>query len=149
MALQEKLMDDLKAVMKKGDKVRLSTLRMLRAKIKNAEIDQGSTLDDAAVVQVIAKDIKQHKESITAFRDGNRPDLVAKEEAEMAILLEYMPEQISRDEIIAIAKKVMAEVGATGPHDKGKVMGKLMAQLRGKADGQEINMIVSELLTGS
>ena len=149
MALQEKLMDDLKAVMKKGDKVRLSTLRMLRAKIKNAEIDHGSTLDDAAVVQVIAKDIKQHKESITAFRDGNRPDLVAKEEAELAILLEYMPEQISRDEIITIARQVIGEVGATGPHDKGKVMGRLMAQLNGKADGQEINAIVSELLSGS
>lgn len=149
MALQDKLMEDLKGAMKGGDKLRQSVIRMVRARIKNAEIDQQDKLDDAGALKAIAKEVKQHKESISAFSDGNRPDLVAKEEAELAILLEYMPKQMPREGIMAAARQVIEEVGASGPHDKGKVMSKLMAQLGGKADGREVNAIVMELLDGS
>ena len=149
MTLQDKLMDDLKNAMRKGDKVRRSVIRMVRAGIKNAEIAKQSPLDDADVLAVIAKDVKQHKESIAEFTKGNRPDLVSKEEAELAILLSYLPQQMSRDEILAAAGKVIEEVGARGLGDKGKVMPKLIAQLKGKADGRDINAVVTELLSGA
>ena len=145
--LQEKLMDDLKAAMKGRDRLRQLVIQLVRAGIKNAEIAQQKTLDDAGVLGVIAKEAKQRRESIAAFNKGNRPDLVAKEEAELAILLEYLPQQISREEIIAAACQVIKEVGAQGPGDKGKVMQKLMPQLKGKAEGSAINEIVIGLLS--
>ena len=94
------------------------------------------------------KQARQHRESIDAFQKGNRPDLTAKEEAELAVLLEYMPQQMSRQEIVAAARKVIEEVGADGPGEKGKVMSKLMPQLKGEAPGAEINAVVMELLAG-
>ena len=148
MALQKKLMDDLKTAMKSGDKLRLSVIRMIRAKIKNAEIEKRDALDDGEVLKVIARDVKQHKESITAFKDAGRTELAEKEEAELAMLMEYMPQQMSRDEVVAIVKQVIDETGAVGPQGKGKVMGKIMAQVAGKADGKEVNEIVMELLAG-
>jgi len=141
------LMDDLKAAMKGRDRSRQLVIQLVRAGIKNAEIAQQKTLDDAGVLGVIAKEAKQRRESIAAFKKGNRPDLVAKEEAELAILLEYLPQQISREEIIAVACQVIKEVGAQGPGDKGKVMQKLMPQLKGKAEGSAINEIVIGLLS--
>jgi len=146
--LQEKLMDDLKAAMKGRDKLRHLVISLVRAAIKNAEIAQQRTMEDPDVLGIIAKEAKLRRESIEAFKKGDRPDLVAKEEAELAILLEYLPKQISRDEIIAAARQVIAEVGAQGPADKGKVMPKLMPQLKGKAEGREINDIVTKLLSG-
>jgi uncharacterized protein YqeY len=148
MALQQRLADEQKSAMKSKDKLRLSVIRMVRAKIKNAEIEKRDVLNDDEVLKVIARDVKQHKESITAFKDGNRPELAEKEEAELAMLMEYMPRQMSRDEVVAIVKQVIDEAGATGPQDKGKVMGKIMAQVSGKADGKEVNEIVMELLAG-
>ena len=103
-------------------------------------------MDDANILGIIAKEVKQRRESIEAFTQGNRPDLVAQEEAEMAILEGYLPQQMTREEIVTAARQVIAEVGAEGPRDKGKVMPKLVAQLKGKADGQEINAVVTELL---
>jgi uncharacterized protein YqeY len=147
--LQEKLMNDLKAAMKGGDKQRKLVISLIRAGIKNAEIAKQKTLDDAGVLDVIAKEARQRRESITEFKKGNRPDLVAKEEAELAILLEYLPQQISREEIIAAARQVIKEVDAQGPGDKGKVMQKLMPQLKGKAEGSAINEIVTGLLGGT
>ncbi len=147
--LQEKLMNDLKAAMKGRDRLRQLVIQLVRAGIKNAEIAQQKTLDDAGVLGVIAKEAKQRRESIAAFKKGNRPDLVAKEEAELAILLEYLPQQISREEIIAAACQVIKEVGAQGLGDKGKVMQKLMPQLKGKAEGSAINEIVIGLLSGT
>jgi uncharacterized protein YqeY len=147
--LQEKLAADLKEAMKSGDKTRLEVVRMLRAGIKNAEIKQQKSLEDPDILGVIAKEAKQRRESIAEFTKGNRPDLVAKEEAELAIILGYLPEQISREEIVAAARQVIEEVGARGPGDKGKVMQKLMPQLKGKAEGRDINETVTELLGGS
>ncbi|MGB2582771.1 MAG: GatB/YqeY domain-containing protein [Dehalococcoidia bacterium] len=142
-------MTDLREAMKSGDKIRLEVLRMARASIKNAEIAQQKSLDDPDILGIIAKEGKQRRESIAEFKKGNRQDLVDKEEAELAILLEYLPEQISREEIVATARRVIEEVEARGPGDKGKVMQKLMPQLKGKAEGREINEVVTELLSGS
>ncbi len=139
-------MDDLKQAMRGGDKLRRAVIRLLMAGIKNAEIAKQSDLDDADILGIIAKEVRQRKESIEAFRQGNRDDLVAQEEAEMAVLQEYLPDQMTREEIIAEARRVIGEVGAQGPGDKGKVMPGLIARLKGRADGREINAVVTELL---
>jgi len=148
VALLQKLKDDLKQALKNGDKARVSAIRLIIADVNNAEIDQGAPLDDGSVVGVIAKKVRQYKESIDAFSKGNRQDLVEKEESELAVLLPYLPQQMSRDEIVTAARQVIDEVGARGPSDKGKVMSKIMAQLKGKAEGREINDVVTELLAG-
>jgi uncharacterized protein YqeY len=145
--LQKKLMEDLKQAMKAGDTVKRSVIRLTMAAIKNAEIAKQKALEDSDVLGVIAKEIRQRKESIEAFKLGKRPELVAQEEAEMAILEGYMPAQMSRDEIVAEARKVIKEVGAGGLGDKGKVMPSLIAKLKGKADGRVINEVVTELLS--
>lgn len=144
--LRLKLDGDLKQSMRDGDKVKLSTIRLLKAAIVNAEIARNAPLDDTDILGVIAKEVKQRLESIEAFKLGNRQDLVAKEEAEMAVLNGYLPRQLTREEILAEARKIIQEVGAQGPRDKGKVMPKLVAQLKGRADGREINAVVTELL---
>ena len=145
--LKQKLNDDLKQALRSGDKAKTSTLRLLLSAMKYAEIAKQAPVTDPDILGVIAKEIKQRKESIEAFKQGNRQDLVAKEEAEMAVLNSYMPQQLTREEIIAEARQVIAEVGAQGPGDKGKVMPKLIAKLKGRADGREINAIVTELLS--
>jgi len=145
--LMQKLADDLKQTLRDGDKLRRSVIRLVMAAIKNAEIARQTTLDDADILGVITKEARQRRESIDAFKQGNRPDLVAQEEAELAILNEYLPQQISREEIIQAARQIIDEVGAQGIRDKGKVMPQLIAQLKGKADGREINAVVSELLS--
>ena len=148
MALLQKLKDDLKQALKNGDKARVSAIRLVIADVNNAEIDQGAPLDDGSVVGVIAKKVRQYRESIDAFSKGNRQDLVEKEESELAVLLPYLPQQMSRNEIITAARQVIDEVGARGPGDKGKVMSRIMAQLKGQAEGREINDVVTELLAG-
>ncbi len=145
--LKKKINDDIKQAMKSGDTVKRSTLRMLIASINNAEIARQSALDNSDILGAIAKEVKRHQESIDAFKLGNRQDLVDKEEAEMAILKGYLPEQMTRDDIVAAAREVIGAVGAQGPGDKGKVMKELMPRLKGKADGKEINDIVTELLS--
>ena len=144
--LSEKLNNDLKQAMRGGDKVRRSVIRLVLAAIQNAEIARQAALEDNDVLGIIAKEARQHEESIEAFRQGNRHDLVVQEEAELAVLQGYLPQQITRDEIIAEAHRVIEEVGAQGPGDKGKVMPKLIAQLKGRADGREINAVATELL---
>jgi uncharacterized protein YqeY len=146
MTLQERLRDDLNQAMKRGDKSRRLVLRLALAGVQNAEIAQGSPLDDSGVLGIIAKEVRQHRESIEAFTQGNRPDLVSQEETELAVLLEYLPQQMSREEITRVARQVIEEVGARGVKDKGKVMPKLVAQLKGRADGRDINAVASELL---
>lgn len=146
MSLQEKLNTDLKTAMRARDEVRMLVLRSLLSAMNYAEIAKQKKLDDSSVIEVISREIKQRRESIEAYEKGNRPDLVGKEKAEMAVLQEYMPAQMGRDEITALAQKVIEEVGAKAAGDKGKVMQKLMPQVKGKADGGEVNSIVTELL---
>ena len=145
--LKQKLTDDIKQAMKSGDNVRRSVLRLLMAAINNAEIARRATLEDADILGTITKEVRQRQESIDAFKQGNRDDLIAKEEKEKEILQEYLPEQMSREEIVDAVRQVIKEVGAQGPGDKGKVMPRIIAQLKGKADGREINAVVTELLT--
>jgi uncharacterized protein YqeY len=148
MGLIEQIRSDLDQSIRQKDNLRCTTLRLLISSIHNAEIDQQhKTLDDAGVGSIVAKEIKKRRESIEAFEKGNRPDLVAKEKAELDILSKYLPQQMSHDEITTVAKQVIAEVGAKGAGDKGKVMGKLIAQTKGKADGKEVSDIVTELLS--
>ncbi len=144
--LKQKLTDDLKQALRAGQKTRISSIRLVLSSINYAQIAKQAELTDADILGVIAKELRQRTESIEAFKKGNRPDLVAQEEAEVAILQIYMPKQMTRDEIVAEARRVIAEVGAQGITDKGKVMPKLIAQLKGKADGREINTVVTELL---
>jgi uncharacterized protein YqeY len=133
--------------MRDGDKVKRSAIRLAIAAIKNAEIARQAALEDGDILGVIAKEIRQRKESIEAFKQGGRQELVAIEEAEMAVLEQYLPRQMSRDEIVAEARRIIDEVGgAEGIRDKGKVMPPLIARLKGKADGREINEVVTELL---
>jgi len=146
MSLAQKIRTDLEQSLRKNDKLRCSVLRLALSSIRNAEIAQQKTLDDDGILIVMDKEAKMRRESIEAFEKGNRPDLVAKETAELAILLEYLPEQMTREQIVAVARKVISELGAASPKDKGKVMSQLMPQLRGKAQGQEVSEVVTELL---
>jgi uncharacterized protein YqeY len=145
--LKQRLTDDIKQAMKDGDTVRRSVLRLLMSSVKNAEITKQADLDNSDILGIIAKEVRQHQESIESFKQGNRQDLVVKEEAEMAILQGYLPQQMTREEIVEAARQVIGEVGAQGPGDKGKVMKDLMRKLKGRADGKEINNIVTELLS--
>jgi uncharacterized protein YqeY len=157
MSLKDQLSADLRDAMRSGDETRKSTLRMLIASVRNAEIppERGAEaasgrneLDDAGVLDVVRKEIKQRRDSIEMYRKAGRDDLVAVEEAEVAVLQAYLPQQMSRDQIEAVARAVIERTGATGPADKGKVMPAIMAGLRGKAEGRDINAVVTELLGG-
>jgi len=148
MNLNERLTEDMKAALKAGPagKLRLETIRFLRAAIKNAEIEKHAPLSDDEILGIITKQVKQLRESLADFQRSNRQDLVEKAEAEIAILSEYLPKQLSADEVRDLARTVIAQVGAQGPKDMGKVMGPLMAQVRGRADGKMVQQIVKELL---
>jgi uncharacterized protein YqeY len=145
--LRQKLDADLKQALRSRDALRCSVIRMVLSAINYTEIAKQKKLDDGDILGVLAHEVKQRHESIDAYRKGNRADLVSKEEAELAILKEYQPQQMTREEVMAEAKKVIAEVGAQGIRDKGKVMARLMPQLKGKAEGQVINTVVTELLS--
>ncbi len=149
MTLVQRIRSDLEQSIRKEDKRRCLVLRSVLASMRNAEIAQQKDLDDSGILVVLDKEAKMRRESIEAFEKGNRPDLVANEKAELAILLEYLPEQMSREEIVAAARKAISELGATSPKDKGKVMSQLMPQLRGRAQGQEVSDVVSELLSST
>jgi uncharacterized protein YqeY len=144
--LKDKIQEALKGALKRQQGVEVSTLRLLLSEIKYAEIAQQKPADDRKVLDVIGREVKRRRESIEAFKKGNRDDLAAQEEAELAVLMSYLPKQMSREEVIAAARQAIETVGAMGPSDKGKVMAQLMPQLRGKADGKEASEIVSELL---
>ena len=144
--LKQKLADDLKQAMKGGDTVRRSAIRLVMAAISNAEIARRGALEDSDILGILAKGARLCQESIDAFKQGGRLDLVAQEEAELAVLQDYLPQPMTREEVVAAARQIIAEVGAQGLGDKGKVMPKLVAQLKGRADGREINTVVTELL---
>ena len=133
--------------MRARDALRRDTIRMVEAAIKNAEIDKrGSELAEADVLAILQRQVKQRRESIDQFRQGGREDLAEKEEQEITVIERYLPAQLSRDEIEARAQAVIDQVGASGPGDRGKVMGMLMRELRGEADGAVVNAVVSDLL---
>jgi uncharacterized protein YqeY len=150
MPLKEQLTADLTDAMRQSDDVRKSTLRMLLAAINVAEVagPERRQLSDEQVMQVLMKQVKQHHDSIEEFQKAGRQDLVDQEAAELKVLEAYMPPQMPREEIEAEARKAIAEVGAKGPSDKGKVMQTLMPRLSGRAEGREINAVVTELLAG-
>jgi len=149
VALAETIRGDLEQALRNKDKLRCSTLRMLLSTIHNIEIDQRKPIDDQGVIAALDKEAKKRRESIEAFEKGNRQDLVAQEKAELEILLSYMPEQMSREEVAEFVRKAISELGIKGPGDKGKLMSQIMPQLKGRAPGQEINAIVTELLSGN
>lgn len=146
MTLKERLSADLRDALRGGDERRKTTIRMVTAAIRNAEIAAGRELDDAGVLQVLQREVKQRRDSIAEFRKGHRQDLVDKEEGEIGVLQMYLPRQLTRDEITVEARNVIAEVGAAGAGDKHKVMPVLMRRLAGKADGRLINEVVTDLL---
>ena len=141
-------MADLKVALQEKDASRALVIRYLRNAIQYREKDVGKELDEAAVMEILARQVRERRESIVAFEAGQRHDLVEKERAELAILEVYMPEQLSQDKILELAQQVVAEVGATSIRDKGKVMSKLMPQIRGKGDGNVANEIVTQILSG-
>lgn len=146
MGLSDQMMADQKVAMRNHQEIRLSTIRMARAAIINEQIEKRRPLEEAEVLSVLVRQVKQRRESIEEFGKGNRPDLVAKEQAEMEVLLGYMPQQMTREEIEQRARATVQQVGATGPNDFGKVMSKLAPELKGRADGKLISEVVRGLL---
>jgi len=138
----------MRQAMRDRDDLKRSVLRLLLAAIKNAEIEKRDSLENSEILGVIAKEAKQRDESIESFKQGGRQDLVEKEEAELSVLRQYLPRQFSREEIITEARRIIEEVEAKSQRDKGKVMSKIIPLLKGKADGKEVNEIVTELLNG-
>lgn len=147
MNLKEKIEHDLIDSMKAHDENKLSVLRMLKSAIKNIEIAKQKDLEEADVLQVIQSQIKSRRDSIDLYNKGGRPELAEKEESEIKILIEYLPEQLGEEEIKAIVAKAVTELGAAGMQDMGKVMGKIMPEVRGKADSTLVSQIVKESLT--
>ena len=146
MSLWDRLDKDLMDAMRNRDVLRRSVLRLLRSAIQNEEIGTQETLDDDGVVGVLVRQAQQRRESIEAFAKGGRQDLVEKEKSELAVILEYLPKQMSSEEITKMLQQAIDEVGATGPQDMGKLMGRVMPQMRGKAEGREVSSIASKLL---
>ena len=147
MSLKDQLNNDLKVAMKSKDKLRTETLRGLKSAIKYAEIEAGTEFGDEDVTAVIVKQAKQRRDSITEFQKGQRTDLVEKETAELAILEQYLPAQLSESEIKDKARTIIAELGVTDIKGMGQVMKRLMAELKGQADGKVVNQVVRELLS--
>lgn len=146
MHLKDRLMEDMKDSMKKGEQIKLSAIRMVRAGIKNKEIEIGRELKDEDVVGVISSAIKQRKDSYAQFLNANRMDLAEKEKKEIEVLSIYLPEQMGEDEIKKRIKEIISETGATTSKDIGRVMKILMPEMKGKADGNLVNKIAREML---
>ncbi len=147
MSLEARFDQDLKHAMKAQDTVRLGTLRLLKAALRNAAIEKRQEqLSDADVLPILSRQIKQRRESIDAYRQGGRADLIAKEEAELAVLLTYEPPQLSDQELQTLIDGAIANTGAAGPADQGKVMKQLMGQVQGRADGKRVSQLVTATL---
>ena len=146
MTLRNKIEEDIIVAMRGRDQPRLDALRFLKSAVQAVEKSEGKTLDDDSLVQVIAKQVNDRRESIRMFQQGNREDLVAKESVELAVLEAYLPPQLSQDELAGLVRQVIGELGAASLQDKGKVMGRLMPQVRGKADGTAVNALVTQIL---
>ncbi len=147
MSLEERLVDEMKQAMKSNDKVRLSTIRMIRSAVKNKEIDLRNKLDDAEILRVIQGMVRKSEESIEQFKAGGRMDLVEKETKEIEILKSYLPQALSREDVVRIIDESIQETQASSLKDLGKVMKSVMPKLTGKADGKLINQLVKERLS--
>jgi uncharacterized protein YqeY len=148
MSLKAQITEDMKTAMRAKDSVRLGTIRLLQAAMKQKEVDERVELDDAMVIAIVDKLIKQRKDSVAAYMTAQRQDLADVESAEMKVLEVYLPQRLSADEITAAVKAIVAEVGAAGPGDMGKVMGAVKAQLAGKADMGLVSAAVKAALAG-
>ena len=145
--LEKKINDDLKVAMKEKKTIKIETLRMLKAEIKNVTISKkGTPLEDKDVFQIISKQIKQHRDSIETFSKGGREDLAEKEKQELEILQSYLPKQLSKEEVVSIVKQAIVETGAASRSDMGKVMKVVMEKVRGAAEGKLVSQIVAEQL---
>ncbi len=145
--LEKKINDDLKGAMKEKKTIKIETLRMLKAEIKNVSISKkGASLEDKDVFQIVSKQIKQHRDSIETFSKGGREDLVEKEKQELEILQSYLPKQLSKEEVVSIVKQAIAETGAASRSDMGKVMKLVMEKVKGAAEGKLVSQIVAEQL---
>ena len=146
MTLRERLEEEIVEAMRGRERVRLEALRYLKSVVQLAEKEQKKTLDDPGMVEIVSRQVNDRRESIRMFQQGNRPDLVAKESEELAVLEAYLPPQLSREELLELVQAAISEVGAETARDKGRVMGRLMPQVRGRADGAQVNALVTELL---
>ena len=148
MMLRDRLTEDMKQAMKdkEAGKLRLSVIRMVRSAAKNLEIDRHKELDDQELLEVVAKEVKMRKDSLEEFRKANRPDLLAVLEQEIAILMEYLPEQMEEAEVRDLVAQAVAEAQATSPKEMGRVMAILMPKVKGRADGKLVNRLVKEML---
>ena len=146
MALKEKLAQDLKDAMRDKDAVRKNVVQLIRSSVLQVEKDNKITLDDDGILDVIAKQLKQRRDSLPDYEKSGREDLISQLKTEMAILMEYLPAQLSREELEAIVKKAVESTGASSMKDMGKVMAAVMPETKGRADGKEINAIVKSLL---
>jgi len=146
MSLSERLNEDMKQAMKNQDKFRLSVIRMIRSSVKNVEIESRKTLDDNEVIDVLHRELKQRKDSLQEFEKAGRTDLVEQMNKEIAILQEYLPQQLTEEEIKAIVQETIQETGASSKADMGKLMGALMPKVKGRADGKTVNRIAQQFL---
>lgn len=147
--LADRLLDDLKDAMRANDVTRRETVRFLRAEIHNQEIERGHALSDAEIIEVVQRQIKQRRDSIEQFARGGRHDLVAAEEAQIAVLERYLPPQLSYDEVLAMARDVVQEIGASGARDMGRVMPLLRQRIGGTAEGSTIAAAAREALAAA
>jgi uncharacterized protein YqeY len=148
MSLKERITEDMKTAMRAKDSERLGTIRLLQSAMKQKEVDERIELDDAAIVAIVDKMIKQRKDSIAAFEQAARQDLADKEKAEMAVLQAYLPARMTADEVTAAVQAIVASLDAKGPGDMGKVMGAVKTQLTGKADMGQVSAAVKAALDG-
>ncbi|QXM11532.1 GatB/YqeY domain-containing protein [Geomonas subterranea] len=146
MQLRERLNAELKEAMRSRDTLRLSTIRMVLSSVKNRDIELRRELNDSEITETIVTLCKQRRESIRLFKEAGRQELVDKEEAELALLMGYLPQQLTREELAELVTKVIAEVGATGGKDMGKVMKAIQPQVAGRADGKLVSEVVKEKL---
>ena len=146
MSLREQLSDEMKTAMKARDELRLSVIRMIRSSVKNKDIELKRELNDQEIVDVLASLVKQRRESIRLFGEAGRTDLVEKEEKELLILLHFLPQQLSREEVIALVEQAIAECGALSAKDMGRVMKALVPHVAGRADGKMVSDLVKEKL---
>ena len=147
MSLKERLADDLKSAMKNKDVIRKNVVQLIRAAVLQVEKDNKVTLDDEGVLEVIAKQMKQRRDTLPDYEKSGRDDLIAELKAEMDVLTEYLPEQLTREELVVIVEEAVKATGASSMKDMGKIMAAVMPQTKGRADGRLINEIAKELLS--